>query len=89
PTSEFPIKRGLRQGNPLISFLFIIVREGLYIALQNAVDIGLKLNIAKSNVYGVGVSSEEIKDMARATVCVIDFNHIMLLMKDLEHDDID
>nr|GEU82771.1 RNA-directed DNA polymerase, eukaryota, reverse transcriptase zinc-binding domain protein [Tanacetum cinerariifolium] len=30
---------------------------------------GLKINIAKSNVYGIGVSSDEIVDMARATGC--------------------
>lgn len=28
---------------------------------------GLKINITKSNVYGIRVSSEEIKDMARVT----------------------
>ncbi|GKA12764.1 putative RNA-directed DNA polymerase, eukaryota, reverse transcriptase zinc-binding domain protein, partial [Tanacetum coccineum] len=118
PTSEFSLKRGLRQGDPLSPFLFIIVMEGLHIALKdgltanlfqgvkigsseirlshlfyaddviilsewNQCDMdniirilnvfylasGLKINISKSNLYGVGVSSDDIESMAAGTGC--------------------
>ncbi|GKE09575.1 RNA-directed DNA polymerase, eukaryota, reverse transcriptase zinc-binding domain protein [Tanacetum coccineum] len=48
-------------GDPLSPFLFIIIMEGLNIALKDAMASGL--------IHGV--SSEEIEDMARVTGCAL------------------
>ncbi|XP_058785025.1 uncharacterized protein LOC131659931 [Vicia villosa] len=40
PTKEFVVEKGLRQGDPLLSFLFVIVVEGLKGLVSKAVDIG-------------------------------------------------
>nr|GEX56480.1 cysteine-rich receptor-like protein kinase [Tanacetum cinerariifolium] len=52
PTKEFNMGRGVRQGDPLSLFLFILAAKGLNLIMQDAVDKGL--------YRGVGVGNEAV-----------------------------
>ncbi|GJV11474.1 RNA-directed DNA polymerase, eukaryota, reverse transcriptase zinc-binding domain protein [Tanacetum coccineum] len=81
PTLEFSIKRGLRQGMRLSYFFYaddvILVTEWNQAHMDNIIRLfnvfylasGLRINIHKSNIYGIGVSNNDIEEMARVTGC--------------------
>lgn len=41
PSGDFKMERGLRQGDPLSPFLYLLVAEGLSILVNRAVDFGI------------------------------------------------
>ncbi|XP_071739297.1 uncharacterized mitochondrial protein AtMg01250-like [Rutidosis leptorrhynchoides] len=52
PTQEFNLEKGVRQGDPLSPFLFIIAAEGLNLLAKKATESGL--------LKGVEIGSDKI-----------------------------
>ncbi|KAJ9548768.1 hypothetical protein OSB04_021311 [Centaurea solstitialis] len=118
PTEEFSMEKGIRQGDPMAPFLFLVVAEGLHIMVEEAIEkglykglkvgsggvilshlqyvddvvffgewgsenivnlikllkcfhdvSGLKININKCNIFGIGVPDEEVLGWARVVGC--------------------
>jgi len=59
PTEEFKPTRGLRQGDPLAPFLFIVVAEGLAGLVRQATKVSL--------LSGVKIGREEVE------LCILQF----------------
>ncbi|XP_071708028.1 uncharacterized protein [Rutidosis leptorrhynchoides] len=91
PSLEFEVHRELRQGDPLGPLQFLLIMERLHLILKDNVnkDIsvrnfsGLKVNVSKSNLYGVGVQVGEVDIFTRCTSCQrgeFPFDYFGLLM---------
>jgi len=50
PSKEFTLQRGLRQGNPLASFLFTIVGEDLSGLMRETLSKGFKVGVKEVEV---------------------------------------
>ncbi|GJZ88537.1 RNA-directed DNA polymerase, eukaryota [Tanacetum coccineum] len=80
PTPEFKFHCGLKQGDPLAPFLFILIMESLHISVSKAVNEGvikglsiqgLKINLHKSKILGVGVPKEIVDQGASLIGCEV------------------
>nr|GEZ80013.1 RNA-directed DNA polymerase, eukaryota, reverse transcriptase zinc-binding domain protein [Tanacetum cinerariifolium] len=91
--------RDVQVGNPSIrvSYFFyandvVLMTEWNRVQMDNILCVlnvfflasGLRININKSNAYGIGVSNEEVEDMARLTSCrlgSLPFTYLGLLVR--------
>jgi hypothetical protein len=62
PTDEFPLKRGLRQGDPLSPFPFLLAAEGHNILMKSLVQTQLFTGYSIREVNPVVVSHLQFAD---------------------------
>nr|GFD07528.1 RNA-directed DNA polymerase, eukaryota, reverse transcriptase zinc-binding domain protein [Tanacetum cinerariifolium] len=97
PTTEFHFHRGLKHGDPLAPFLFLLIMKSLHLSFSRAVEaeiftgfrvdhsitlsylfyaddavfIGMSINIQKSHLLGVGIPDNCVTEAAKSIGCSI------------------
>ncbi|KAL8480022.1 hypothetical protein ACS0TY_026816 [Phlomoides rotata] len=61
PCGEFKMKRGLRQGDPISHFLYLIIAEGLNLLIRKATEEGL-LKVTEIGTQGIHISHLQYAD---------------------------
>ena len=62
PTDEFPLERGLRQGDPLSPFLFLLAAEGLNIIMKLVVERNIFVGYTVGATSSVSVTHLQFDD---------------------------
>ncbi|GJV14855.1 RNA-directed DNA polymerase, eukaryota [Tanacetum coccineum] len=74
-STEFPFHCGLKQVDPLSPYLFILIMESLHMSFFRAINEGLfkglKINIHKSQVLGVGIPRSLVVQAAASIGCAV------------------
>ncbi|GKA55171.1 RNA-directed DNA polymerase, eukaryota [Tanacetum coccineum] len=95
PSKEYSCHRGLKQGDPLAPYLFILIMESLHLSFNRVVDeglfkgiqlpetfflaSGLQINILKSQLLGVCVPHQVVEQAASLIGCSIMSNKFRYL----------